>query len=75
MLADPAATPYTTPEALTDAIDALLLVHTPPAIASVSVIVLPVHTVEGPEMVPAVAPLVTETAAVATAVPQLLVTE
>lgn len=41
----PATTPVTTPpEEVTVAIDVLLLLHTPPLVASVNVVVSPGHT-------------------------------
>jgi hypothetical protein len=47
----PVATPVTTPLlGSTEAIDELLLDHTPPEVASANVIVLPVQTTVGPEM-------------------------
>lgn len=51
MVTAPAATPVTTPVAeLTVALAVLLLLHVPPAVASVSVVLIPVHNVEAPEM-------------------------
>lgn len=59
----PGVTPVTTPPVLE--IDALpnIVVHVPPDTVEVKVIGLPKHTVAGPEMVPAVAP-VTDTVCV-----------
>ena len=75
MVAVPAATPVTTPVvAFTLAIVALLVVHKPPVTVLVNVAVVPVHAVDGPLMLPAVAPVVTVTFAVAVVLPQLLVT-
>jgi hypothetical protein len=50
ILAVPIATPDTTPVDETEAIPEALLAHTPPGVASVSVIVVPVQIVEEPEM-------------------------
>ena len=44
MVAVPAATPVTTPDAVTVATPVLLLVHVPPAVASVSGVVNPTQT-------------------------------
>ena len=52
-MADPEETPLTTPELLTEALTVLLL-HVPPVVPSLSVIVEPTQTVVEPEMVPAV---------------------
>ena len=47
----PLATPVTTPlPGSIEAIDELLLAHTPPDVASVNVIVLPAQTLVGTEM-------------------------
>jgi hypothetical protein len=46
----PAATPVTTPLLLTKAIFVLLLDHVPPGVVLISVIVLPMHTLVGPEI-------------------------
>ena len=49
----PAKTPVTMPvKDPTVAISGLLLLHTPPAVGSVSNIVEPTHTVDGPEIIP-----------------------
>jgi hypothetical protein len=50
IVALPGDTPVTTPEALTVAIDVLLLVHAPPVLASVSVVVVDGHTSDEPAM-------------------------
>ena len=51
IVAVPSATPVTFPVvAFTDAIDALLLLHVPPAVASLSKIVWPTHTVAEPDI-------------------------
>lgn len=47
MVAVPPATPVTTPPELTDAVPAALLVHVPPGVALVSVVVAPWHTLTG----------------------------
>ena len=57
-----------------EATPVLLLLQVPPVTALVRVIDDPLHTVVGPEMVPAVGPGLTVTMAVSKAVPQLLVT-
>lgn len=75
MVTVPAATPVTTPvDAFTEAIVALPVVHRPPLTVLVNVAVVPVHAVDGPLIVPALAPVVTVTFAVAVVLPQLLVT-
>ena len=53
MVADPAPTPVTTPDAFKVAIAALLLLHVPPVVPSVRVVELPWHTEAAPEIVPA----------------------
>ena len=50
IVADPAATPVTTPVALIVAIAVDELLHTPPLVASVRVVVLPTQTVFVPPM-------------------------
>jgi len=50
MVAVPAATPPTTPLEFTVATAALLLLHTPPDVASLSVVVRPEQTVSVPVM-------------------------
>ena len=74
METEPAETPVTTPVELTVAIAGLLLLQVPPTVVSISVMVLPVHTLVGPVIVPADTTLITVTSAVAEALPQLLVT-
>jgi hypothetical protein len=55
MVAVPADTPLTTPVALlTDAIVGTLLLHVPPPVVLVRVVVAPTHAVVVPLMVPAV---------------------
>ena len=68
----PAVTPVTTP-AVTKAF-ALLALQVPPGAKSVNVMVLPVQTVPGPEMLPSSGNGFTVTAFVAVVVPQTLVT-
>ena len=46
----PADTPVTIPIELTVAVDILLLLHAPPPMLSLNVIIAPVHTMPGPEM-------------------------
>ena len=70
----PVAMPVTVPVLFTVAMAALLVLQVPPLAASVSVVLVPVHTVVLPLMVPAVADGLTVMACVAVAVPQLLVT-
>jgi hypothetical protein len=48
MVADPKLTPNTTPPVFIDATAALLVLHVPPAVASVRVVVLPLQTVVAP---------------------------
>jgi hypothetical protein len=57
MVAVPAATPVTVPVALTLAIDELELLHVPPVVGSVRVVIAPVQTVDAPVMVDGVAGL------------------
>ena len=47
MVANPPETPVTTPPAVMEAMPAALLLHAPPPVASVNVIVPPVHTSAG----------------------------
>ena len=61
-MAEPAATPPTTPPLETVAIDVLLLLQVPLPVASVSVVVLPLHTVAVPLMAATVGAAVTVTA-------------
>ena len=70
----PAATPVTIPAELTVAIELLLLLHTPPVVASFNVVVADGQTVVVPVIVPAPGNGLTVTAAEVVAVPQLLVT-
>jgi hypothetical protein len=73
MVAEPAVTPVTTPAASTVATPDALLLHVPPAAASVSVTEEPAHTDEVPVMVPAAGNGFTVTVVVTVVVPQLLV--
>jgi hypothetical protein len=51
IFAEPDDMPETTPEAaLTAAIALLLLVHVPPGVTSLNVVVPPIHTLATPEM-------------------------
>lgn len=75
IMALPAAMPVTVPVALTLAIAALLVVHVPPEVALLSVVVALWQTVCVPVIVPALGTGTTVTSAVSLAVPQLLVTE
>ena len=70
----PSATPVTKPVVFTEAIEALLVLHTPPETASVKDVVVPGHTVVVPDIVPAFGSGLTAIADVAVAVPQVLVT-
>jgi hypothetical protein len=64
----PADTPNTTPvDALTVAIEVLLLLHAPPDVVFVSVIDELVQTLEGPEFAPTVVLAITVTGCVAIA--------
>ena len=73
-MAVPLLMPLTTPVGFTLAIAALLVVHVPPPIVEVSVVVDPVQTVVAPDIVPAADVVLIVTVAVAVAVPQLLAT-
>ena len=76
MVAVPAVSPVTLPEASIVATVMSLLLQVPPVTASASVVVPPpAHTVVVPVIVPADGPEPTLTVAVARLVPQLLVTE
>ena len=73
-MAVPAAVPYTMPEPSTLAVAALLVLHVPPPVVSVSIAVVPVHTVAGPLMALTVGVALTVCASVAVVVqPKLLV--
>lgn len=74
MVVVPAAIPVTVPVALTVAMAALLLVHVPPAVESLRVVVLPAHTVVAPVMAATVGAPLTVTVAVRLIAPQLVVT-
>ena len=74
MLAVPAVMPLTTPLVPTVATEVLLLLHVPPAVALLSVVVLPAVSVAVPVMVPADGNGLTVITLAAAAVPQLLVT-
>ena len=71
----PALRPVTIPEVLTVPTAVLVLLHTPPAVASLRDVVAPVHAVAVPETGAGAAGVVfTVTSTVAARVPQLLVT-
>ena len=70
MVAVPAELPVTIPAVPTEATEELLLVHEPPVVVLLSVVVLPVHTVAVPVIVPADGVLVTVTICVAVLEPQ-----
>ena len=59
IVALPAATAVTIPEAPTVATAALVLLQAPPAAASVSRIVAPAHRLDAPPMVPAAGAVLT----------------
>ena len=76
IVAVPVPTPKTTPFASTMAAAGLLVVQDPPEVPLlIKVIVEPVHTEEGPLIVPALARGLTFTVYVANDEPQLLVTK
>ena len=66
--------PVTTPVGLTLATAALLLLHVPPVVALLRVVVLPAHTFIVPVITPADEPVLTVMVLVAVVVPQLLTT-
>ena len=70
----PAVAPVTTPVVLILATAALLLLHTPPVVASVRVEVAPMHIVVVPLMAATLGEGLTVIVAVAVAVPHALVT-
>lgn len=74
IVAVPAATPVTTPEGLMVAMAVLPELHEPPVTELTKVNDSPGQTRKPPDKVPALAPLLTVTARVAIADPQLLVT-
>ena len=49
MITTPVDTPVTTPPVPTVAIEGTVLLHTPPAVASDNVVVVPIHTLTGPD--------------------------
>jgi hypothetical protein len=73
-IAEPTETPVTTP-AVTEATAMLPLAQVPPLIVDDNVVVAPTQTVLLPEMTPADGSGLTVIVSVATAVPQLFVTE
>ena len=74
MVTDPAETPVTIPPAVTVATAVELLVHTPPEVPSISVVVEPAQTDVAPVIVPPEAVRLTVTDFVVVAEPQALVT-
>jgi hypothetical protein len=73
-MAEPVATPVTTPDVGSIvATVASLLLQVPPLTVLVKVVVLPMHKVDAPLKVPAVAVVFTVTACVLVAVPQAVV--
>jgi hypothetical protein len=75
MVEVPVATPVTTPVELTVALAVTELLQVPPLLASLSVVVPLTHTESAPVIVPASGKGLTVIDLVATAVPQLEVTE
>jgi hypothetical protein len=75
MIAVPADLPNTTPVELTEAIEVLAVVQlpAPPPNVSTNVMVDPVQTVLGPEIVPALGKRLTVTVLVAVSLPQVAV--
>ena len=67
----PADTPNTTPALFTEAIPGAGVPHVPPVADDTKVVVLPVHTLCEPDMVPDTAAAFTVTLAVATAKPHV----
>jgi hypothetical protein len=72
MIAVPADTPVTTPVALTVAFAGVELVHVPPVVALVNVVVPPGATVVAPVVVLTIGIALTVITLVAAAMPQLL---
>ena len=75
MVVVPEVRPFTTPDALTLATTVLVLLHTPPVVASVNAVEEPAITVAVPLIVPADGEGLTVIIKEATVVPQLLETE
>ena len=73
IVAVPAAIPVTTPDVLTVATEASLVVHVPPPTVSANVVVPPTHAVVVPVMVPALGEAFTVMLAVALRLPQAFV--
>ena len=69
MEVDPPATPVTMPEASTEAMLVLLLLHVPPELVLLNIIVALTHTAVAPLIVPAFNPGFTEMPACAVAIP------
>jgi hypothetical protein len=74
IVALPATTPVTTPEADTEAMLVLELLHTPPVVAFERDVAAPAHTEAVPVIVPADGRALTATDCVVVAVPQPFVT-
>ena len=74
MVAVPAVTPVTIPDMPIVATAVLLLLHVPPVVVLLNVVVAVAQTIAVPVMVPATGSGLTVTSIVAVAVPQLLVT-
>lgn len=75
MITDPALTPVTVPELFTEAMEALLVLHVPPLVVSTKTVLKPAQTDEAPVILPAEGAALTVIDLVATAVPQIPVTE
>ena len=75
IVAVPADTPVTSPLAFTVAMPVALLLHVPPAVASVNCVVLPIHTVCVPVIAATTGAEPTVTVLVTCVVPQPFVTE
>ena len=74
MVAVPAVTPVTIPDVPIVATAVLLLLHTPPVVVLLNVVVEVAQTIAVPVIVPATGSGLTVTFTVVVAVPQLLVT-
>jgi len=75
MVAEPVATPVTSPDVLTVAMPVASLLHVPPTVASVYVELAPTHIGLVPLIEATVGKPLTVTAVVTEVVPQLFVTE
>jgi hypothetical protein len=75
MVAEPEATPVTTPAELIDAIELSLLLHMPPDTVSERVTVAPGQTDAGPDIEPALGAVITVIDTVTLVAPHALITE